>query len=139
MTGTGTRIDGGEADRGRRISALGSRCLRLQGAGYRRERPLGHAGLIDVHFTWVRSEPGVDAQNDAKNQPTRDRKCLGRAQRLAPGPGLRVCHPCGITSLQVLQARQLIGGRGATLKNVPATTYQDEISGAPQGLQDGLW
>jgi imidazolonepropionase-like amidohydrolase len=43
----------------------------------------------------------------------------------------------GVTSLQILPgSANLIGGRGVTVKNVPATTYQAmKFPGAPQGLK----
>src|SRR3546814_14701466 len=43
----------------------------------------------------------------------------------------------GITSLQVLPgSATLVGGRGVTLKNVPATTYQGmKFPAAPSGLK----
>ena len=50
-------------------------------------------------------------------------------------PGLEVALQGGVTSLQILPgSANLIGGRGVTIKNVPATTYQAmKFPGAPQG------
>ena len=52
-------------------------------------------------------------------------------------PGFATALAGGITSLQVLPgSANLIGGRGVTLKNVPATTYQAmKFPGAPWGLK----
>src|SRR5690606_22090317 len=52
-------------------------------------------------------------------------------------PGLDAARAGGITSLQILPgSANLIGGRGVTLKNVPARTYQGmKFPGAPWGLK----
>ena len=42
-------------------------------------------------------------------------------------PGFHTALAGGVTSLQVLPgSANLVGGRGVTLKNVPATTYQEQ-------------
>ena len=55
-------------------------------------------------------------------------------------PGFHAALAGGVTSLQVLPgSANLIGGRGVTLKNVPATTDPgDEIPGRAVGPEDGL-
>jgi imidazolonepropionase-like amidohydrolase len=52
-------------------------------------------------------------------------------------PGFETALEGGITSLQILPgSANLIGGRGVTLKNVPATSYQAmKFPNAPQGLK----
>ena len=52
-------------------------------------------------------------------------------------PGFQTALEGGITALQILPgSANLIGGRGVTLKNVPATTYQAmKFPNAPQGLK----
>ncbi len=52
-------------------------------------------------------------------------------------PGFHTALAGGVTSLQILPgSANLVGGRGVTLKNVPATTYQAmKFPGAPWGLK----
>ena len=55
-------------------------------------------------------------------------------------PGFQTALEGGITTLQILPgSANLIGGRGVTLKNVPATTYQAmKFPGRAAGTEDGL-
>ena len=55
-------------------------------------------------------------------------------------PGFQTALEGGITTLQILPGSgNLIGGRGVTLKNVAATTYQAmKFPGAPHGPEDGV-
>ena len=52
-------------------------------------------------------------------------------------PGFAAALAGGVTTIQVFPGSgNLIGGRGVTLRNVPATTYQAmKFPGAPQGLK----
>ncbi|MBK6454048.1 MAG: hypothetical protein IPF84_16725 [Proteobacteria bacterium] len=52
-------------------------------------------------------------------------------------PGFATALAGGVTTIQILPGSgNLIGGRGVTLRNVPATTYQAmKFPGAPQGLK----
>jgi imidazolonepropionase-like amidohydrolase len=52
-------------------------------------------------------------------------------------PGFDAARSGGVTSMQILPgSANLIGGRGVTVKNVPATTYQAmKFPGAPYGLK----
>ena len=61
-------------------------------------------------------------------------------------PGLEAALQGGVTSMQMLPgSANLIGGRGVTVKNVPATTYQAmtpatrvHLLSPDQGLSDAL-
>src|SRR5690606_29359652 len=68
----------------------------------------------------------------------------GTGQWVTPGiidvhshPGFDAARAGGITTLQILPgSANLVGGRGVTLKNVPATTYQGmKFPGAPWGMK----
>ena len=80
-------------------------------------------GLIDVHsHLGVYPQPRrAGAQRRQRDDQSGNRQRLGRAQRLAAGPGLCRALAGGITILQVLPgSANLIGGRAVTLKNVYA-------------------
>src|SRR5690606_37465190 len=52
-------------------------------------------------------------------------------------PGFAAALAAGVTTLQILPgSANLVGGRGVTLRNVPATTYQAmKFPDAPWGLK----
>jgi imidazolonepropionase-like amidohydrolase len=141
LTGTGARIDGGDVLlEGGRIKAVGTSLAAPAGAVVidatgRWVTP----GLIDVHsHLGVYASPGVEAQNDGNEATDPVTSNVWAEHSVWPqDPGLEVALRGGITSLQVLPgSANLIGGRGVTLKNVPATTYQAmKFPGAPQSLK----
>jgi imidazolonepropionase-like amidohydrolase len=141
LTGTGTRIDGGDLLlEGGRIKAVGTSLAAPEGAVVvdatgRWVTP----GLIDVHsHMGVYGSPGVDAQNDGNESTDPVTSNVWAEHSVWPqDPGFEVALRGGITSLQILPgSANLIGGRGVTLKNVPATTYQAmKFPGAPQSLK----
>jgi imidazolonepropionase-like amidohydrolase len=96
-------------------------------------------GFIDVHsHLGVYPRPGVNAHSDG-NEATDPvtANVWVRARRVAAGSGIpdraRRRHHLAADPARL---RQLIGGRGVTLKNVPRTTYQAmKFPNAPQGLK----
>ncbi len=141
LTGIGTRIDGGDV-----LIANG----RIAAVGQSLEAPAGAQvidgagrwvtpGLIDVHSHMGASpSPGVNAHDDGNEATDPVTPNVWVEHSVWPqDPGFEAALRGGVTSLQVLPgSANLIGGRGVTLKNVPATTYQDmKFPGAPQGLK----
>jgi len=141
LTGTGTRIDNGDVLIAHgRIEAVGQSLATPAGAqvidaGGRWVTP----GLIDVHSHMGASpSPGVLAHDDGNEATDPVTPNVWVEHSVWPqDPGFEAALQCGVPSLQVLPgSANLIGGRGVTLKNVPATTYQAmKFPGAPQGLK----
>ena len=141
LTGTGTRLDGADVlMRDGRIVAVGmaldvpADAVRVDGHG-RWVTP----GIIDVHsHLGVYPSPGVKAHQDGNESTAATTPNVWAEHSIWPqDPGFNTALAGGITSLQVLPgSANLIGGRGVTLKNVPATTYQAmKFPGAPWGLK----
>jgi imidazolonepropionase-like amidohydrolase len=141
LTGTGERIDGGDVlIEGGRIKAVG-RALTAP-AGAQQIDASGRwvtPGLIDVHsHMGVYASPGTDASDDGNEATNPVTANVWAEHSVWPqDPGFEAALEGGVTSLQVLPgSANLIGGRGVTLKNVPATTYQAmKFPDAPQGLK----
>jgi imidazolonepropionase-like amidohydrolase len=141
LTGTGTRMDGGDVlIEGGRIKAVGASLAAPAGAvivdaSGRWVTP----GLIDVHsHMGVYASPGTNASNDGNESTDPVTSNVWAEHSLWPqDPGFEAALEGGVTSLQLLPgSANLIGGRGVTIKNVPATTYQAmKFPGAPQGLK----
>jgi len=141
LTGTGTRLD--DADvllRDGRIAAIGPHldapadALRVDARG-----KWVTPGLIDIHsHLGVYPSPAVSAHNDGNEATAPVTPNVWAEHSVWPqDPGFATALAGGITSLQILPgSANLIGGRGVTLKNVPATTYQAmKFPGAPWGLK----
>jgi imidazolonepropionase-like amidohydrolase len=96
-------------------------------------------GLIDVHsHLGVYPSPGMSAHSDGNEATSPVTPNVWAEHSVWPqDPGFLTALAGGVTSLQVLPgSANLIGGRGVTLKNVPATTYQGmKFPGAPWGLK----
>ena len=96
-------------------------------------------GIIDIHsHLGVYPSPGVKAHSDGNEMTSPVTPNVWAEHSIWPqDPGFLTALAGGITSLQVLPgSANLIGGRGVTLKNVPATTYQAmKFPGAPWGLK----
>ena len=96
-------------------------------------------GIIDVHsHLGVYPSPGVNAHSDGNEITSPVTANVWAEHSIWPqDPGFAAALAGGITSLQILPgSANLIGGRGVTLKNVPATTYQAmKFPGAPWGLK----
>ena len=140
LTGTGTRLDGADVlMRDGRIVAVGQD---LDAVGATRIDGTGKwvtPGLIDVHsHLGVYPSPGAEAHADGNEMSSPVTPNVWAEHSVWPqDPGFDTARAGGITSLQVLPgSANLIGGRGVTLKNVPATTYQGmKFPGAPWGLK----
>src|SRR5918995_1467402 len=141
LTGTGTRIDGGDVlivdgrivSVGKGLEAPGD--AQVIDAARRWLTP----GLIDVHsHMGVYPSPGVDAHSDGNESTDPVTANVWAEHSLWPqDPAFEAALQGGVTSLQLLPgSANLIGGRGVTIKNVPATTYQAmKFPGAKQGLK----
>lgn len=141
LTGTGQRLD--RADvllRDGKIVAVGSGleapadATRVD-AGGKWITP----GIIDVHsHLGVYPSPGVGAHSDGNEMTGPVTPNVWAEHSIWPqDPGFATALAGGITSLQILPgSANLIGGRGVTLKNVPAVSYQAmKFPGAPWGLK----
>ena len=141
LTGTGTRLDGADVlMRDGKIVAVGSQldapadAIRVDGRG-----KWVTPGLIDVHsHLGVYPSPGVKAHSDGNEATSPTTPNVWAEHSIWPqDPGFLTAMAGGVTAMQVLPgSANLIGGRGVTLKNVPATTYQGmKFPGAPWGLK----
>jgi imidazolonepropionase-like amidohydrolase len=141
LTGTGERLD--DADvllRNGRVAAVGRNLdappesTVVDGRG-----KWVTPGLIDVHsHLGVYASPGVSAHEDGNEMTDPVTPNVWAEHALWPqDPGFAAALAGGITSMQVLPGSgNLIGGRGVTIKNVPAVTYQAmKFPGAPWGLK----
>ena len=96
-------------------------------------------GIIDVHsHLGVYASPGVNAHSDGNEATAPVTAQVWAEHSVWPqDPGFEAARAGGVTALQILPgSANLVGGRGVTLKNVPATTYQGmKFPGAPWGLK----
>jgi imidazolonepropionase-like amidohydrolase len=141
LTGTDARIDGGDVlivdgrivAVGRQLEAPANAQV-IEAAG-RWVTP----GMIDVHsHLGVYPSPGINAHRDGNEATDPVTPNVWAEHSVWPqDPGFEAALQGGVTSLQILPgSANLIGGRGVTVKNVPATTYQAmKFPGAPQGLK----
>jgi imidazolonepropionase-like amidohydrolase len=141
LIGNGQRLD--DAD-------LLLRDGRVQAVGKALEAP-ADARVIDAHGKWV--TPGlIDVHSHLGVYPSPNANAHGDGNEMTASvtaqvwaehsvwpqdPGFAAALAGGITTLQVLPgSANLIGGRGVTLKNVPATTMQAmKFPDAPYGLK----
>ena len=140
LTGTGERLDGADVlMRDGRIEAVGvgldaGDAVRVDGSG-----KWVTPGLIDVHsHLGVYPSPGARAHSDGNEATAPVTANVWAEHSVWPqDPGFDAARAGGITTLQVLPgSANLVGGRGVTLRNVPATTYQAmKFPGAPWGLK----
>jgi imidazolonepropionase-like amidohydrolase len=141
LTGTGQRIDGGSIlMRDGVVAAIGTDV----------EAP-ADATVIDATGKWVTPgiidshshlgnypSPGISSQNDGNEMTDPNTAQVWAEHGVWPqDPGFGHALAGGITSLQILPGSgNLFGGRGVTLKNVPARTVQDmKFPGAPHALK----
>ncbi|MCS6946491.1 MAG: hypothetical protein NZM12_02615, partial [Steroidobacteraceae bacterium] len=141
LIGDGTRIDEGDLliENGR-IARVG-RDLRAP-AGARIIDARGRwvtPGIIDVHsHLGVYAAPGVRAHEDGNELTNPNTANVWAEHSIWPGdPQFELARAAGVTTLQILPGSgNLFGGRGVTLKNVAAITYQAmKFPGAPHGLK----
>ncbi|QIK80951.1 amidohydrolase [Lysobacter sp. HDW10] len=141
LTGTGERIDDGDVLlRNGQVAAVGHDLAvpddaHIVEANGKWVTP----GIIDVHsHLGVYPSPGMNAHSDGNEATQPVTPNVWAEHSVWPqDPGFSTALAAGVTTLQVLPgSANLIGGRGVTLKNVPATTYQAmKFPGAPWGLK----
>ncbi|MDX1550546.1 MAG: amidohydrolase [Lysobacter spongiicola] len=141
LDGNGARIDGADvlmAD-GRIVGvgvdlALPAGATRVDGTG-----KWVTPGIIDVHsHLGVYPSPGMHAHSDGNEATAPVTAHVWAEHSVWPqDPGFGAALAGGVTALQILPgSANLVGGRGVTLKNVPATTYQAmKFPGAPWGMK----
>ena len=140
LTGTGERLDNADVLlRDGRIVAVGQG---LDDAGATRVDGSGKwvtPGIIDVHsHLGVYPSPGMRAHSDGNEATSPVTANVWAEHSVWPqDPGFDAARAGGVTSLQVLPgSANLVGGRGVTLKNVPATSYQAmKFPDAPWGMK----
>ena len=141
LTGTGERLDDADV-----LMADG----RVVSVGQGLQAPTGATvldargkwvtpGIIDVHsHLGVYASPGVDAHSDGNEMVNPVTPNVWAEHAIWPqDPGFATALAGGVTTMQVLPGSgNLIGGRGVTIRNVPAVTYQAmTMPGAPWGLK----
>ena len=140
--GAGGRIENGTVlFRDGRIVAVGDAAL--DSAGYDRVDGTGKyvtPGIIDIHSHLGNyPSPSVDAHSDGNEATDPFTPNVWAEHSVWPqDPGFsRALANGGVTSLQILPgSANLMGGRSATLKNVPARTVQAmKFPGAPYGFK----
>jgi imidazolonepropionase-like amidohydrolase len=141
LTGTGERIDNGSlliSDG--RIQQIGTDLNKagdasVIDAGGRWVTP----GLIDVHsHLGVYASPNVEAHSDGNEATAPATAQVWAEHSVWPqDPGFNRARAGGVTAMQILPgSANLVGGRGVTLKNVPAISYQAmKFPSAPHGLK----
>ncbi len=141
LTGTGERLEVADVlMRDGRIVAIGNGidipadAQRVDGRG-----KWVTPGIIDVHsHLGVYPSPGASAHRDGNDMTAATTPNVWAEHSVWPqDPGFAAALAGGVTAMQVLPgSANLIGGRGVTLKNVPATSYQAmKFPGAPWGLK----
>ena len=142
LTGDGARIENGNllmaegriAGIGSDLSANGPEVEIVDAAG-RWVTP----GLIDVHsHLGVYPSPGIAAHSDGNEATSPVTAEVWAEHSVWPqDPGFGRALAGGVTALQTLPgSANLMGGRGVTLKNVPAKSYQAmKFPGAPHSLK----
>ena len=141
LTGTGQRLDGADVlMRDGRIVQVGAGlqadpATRVVDASGKWITP----GIIDVHsHLGVYPSPGVKAHSDGNEAIAPVTANVWAEHSVWPqDPGFAAALAGGVTTLQILPgSANLVGGRGVTLRNVPATSYQAmKFPGAPWGLK----
>jgi imidazolonepropionase-like amidohydrolase len=140
LDGTGRRFDGADVlMRDGKIVAVGPGLAADGAAVVDAQGRWVTPGLIDVHsHLGVYASPGVDAHQDGNEMTDPVTSGVWAEHGVWPqDPGFETALAGGVTTLQVLPgSANLIGGRGVTLRNRPATTMQAmKFPGAPHGLK----
>ena len=143
LTGTGERISNGNLLMANGIiEAVSEDAIRKIKGNYQTidaEDRWVTPGLIDVHsHLGVYASPGVQAHSDGNEATAPVTAEVWAEHSIWPqDPGFNRALAGGVTTLQILPgSANLIGGRGVTLKNVRATSYQAmKFPGAPYGLK----
>ncbi|MCG8464814.1 MAG: amidohydrolase [Xanthomonadales bacterium] len=141
LTGTGERLNNADV-----LMSDG----KIQAVGQQLQTPAGAKvidgegrwvtpGIIDVHsHLGVYPSPGVKAHQDGNEITGPVTANVWAEHALWPqDTGFAAALAGGITSMMILPgSANLVGGRGVTVKNVPATSYQAmKFPDAPHGLK----
>jgi len=142
FTGTGQRIENGVvlmADG--KVEAVGGADLAIP-AGYTVIDARGRfvtPGVIDVHsHLGVYPSPGVQGMSDGNEATNPNTAQVWAEHSVWPqDPGFNTARAGGVTTLGILPgSANLFGGRGVTLRNVPALSVQGmKMPGAPYTLK----
>ena len=96
-------------------------------------------GIIDIHsHLGVYPSPAVQGMSDGNEATNPNTAQVWSEHSVWPqDPGFHAARAGGVTTLQILPgSANLFGGRGVTLRNVPATTMQAmKLPDAPYGLK----
>jgi len=141
LTGAGTQVDNGTVlIRNGRIEAVGPG-LPVP-TGYETVDARGKwvtPGLIDTHsHLGVYPSPEAPAHSDGNEATDPNTAQVWAEHSVWPqDPGFNLARAGGVTTLLVLPgSANLFGGRGVTLRNIPARTVQDmKFPGAPYTLK----
>ncbi|TMO80208.1 amidohydrolase [Pseudoalteromonas sp. S3776] len=140
LTGTGERlndadvllVDGKVQQVGKDLSANADLTIDAQGKWVT-------PGIIDVHsHLGAYPSPSVESHQDGNEMTSPNTAEVWVEHSVWPqDPGFNRAREGGITSLQILPgSANLFGGRGVTLKNIPAHTMQAmKFPDAPNGLK----
>jgi imidazolonepropionase-like amidohydrolase len=140
LTGTGERlddadvllVDGKVQQVGKDLAAKADKTIDAQGKWVT-------PGIIDVHsHLGAYPNPSVESHQDGNEMTSPNTAEVWVEHSVWPqDPGFNRAREGGITSLQILPgSANLFGGRGVTLKNVPAHTMQGmKFPDAPYGLK----
>ncbi|KPZ59609.1 D-hydantoinase [Pseudoalteromonas sp. P1-13-1a] len=140
LTGTGERlndadvllVDGKVQQVGKDLSANADIIIDAQGKWVT-------PGIIDVHsHLGAYPSPSVESHQDGNEMTSPNTAEVWVEHSVWPqDPGFNRAREGGITSLQILPgSANLFGGRGVTLKNIPAHTMQAmKFPDAPNGLK----
>ncbi|MBH0037219.1 amidohydrolase [Pseudoalteromonas sp. SWN166] len=140
LTGTGERlddadvllVDGKVQQVGKDLTATADITIDAQGKWVT-------PGIIDVHsHLGAYPSPSVESHQDGNEMTSPNTAEVWVEHSIWPqDPGFNRAREGGITSLQILPgSANLFGGRGVTLKNVPAHTMQGmKFPDAPYGLK----
>jgi imidazolonepropionase-like amidohydrolase len=143
LTGTGERINNGAVlIQDGKIAAVGPANSVNAPQGATRINAAGKwvtPGIIDIHsHLGVYPSPSTESTSDGNEATAPVTAQVWAEHSVWPqDPGFTRALAGGITSLQILPgSANLVGGRSAILKNVPARTVQDmKFPGAPYGLK----
>lgn len=141
LTGTGSEIENGKlvVSEGK-VRAIGADIPLPEGiAVYDLKGEWVTPGIIDVHsHLGVYSAPGISTSEDGNEMTGPVTAEVWAEHSIWPqDPQFRLALEGGVTTMQILPgSANLIGGRGVTVKNVPARTMQDmKFPGAPYSLK----
>ncbi|MBR9728833.1 amidohydrolase [Shewanella intestini] len=140
LTGTGKRLNNADVllvDG--KVSAVGVDLVAKDAIEINAQGKWVTPGIIDVHsHLGVYPSPSAESHSDGNEMTSPNTAEVWAEHSVWPqDPGFNRARAGGVTTLQILPgSANLIGGRGVTLKNMPATTMQAmKFPQAPYGLK----